>query len=253
MTTKLSQYFHYLYTQEYVASFKLLLAIKMKKIGLFLDSEPGGGTFQYNLSILGACKYLSTNDYEIIITYSSDFWYKYLKSETLDKLRIDRTIFSRAWFQARKPISTWRKLCTAIDSFSKTFVKQNCDLWIFPSQDIWSYSLPIPTLGTIHDLMHRYERHFPEVGSSTQYQSRERHYQRMCIHSKAVLVDSEIGKQQTVESYHPNPDKIYVLPFVPPSYIHQFDESVNIFSIYNIPDKYIFYPAQFWEHKIIKR
>jgi glycosyltransferase involved in cell wall biosynthesis len=97
--------------------------------------------------------------------------------------------------------------------------------------------------------MHRYEKHFPEAGSSTQYRSREKHYQRMCIHSKAVLVDSEIGKQQSVESYHPNPDKIYVLPFVPPGYIHQIDESVNIFSIYNIPDKYIFYPAQFWEHK----
>jgi len=43
----------------------------MKKIGLFLGSDPyQGGTFQYNLSIIEALIAIQKNNYEIIIFYT---------------------------------------------------------------------------------------------------------------------------------------------------------------------------------------
>ncbi|MGB9081173.1 MAG: glycosyltransferase family 1 protein, partial [Desulfuromonadaceae bacterium] len=42
--------------------------------------------------------------------------------------------------------------------------------------------------------------------------------------------------------------KVFSLPYVPPSYLfleHDADES----RIQNLPKKYLFYPAQFWDHK----
>ena len=219
----------------------------MKKIGLYLDSVITGGTFQYNLSILEAFRSFPTDKFRIVIAYSSDLWESYLQKENISAVKINRSLFSRLWFQIRTPLWLWRNTGKYFDTFSKSFVNQKCDLWVFPSQDIWSYSLPVPTLGTTHDLMHRYERQFPESGSKKEYRVREKHYARMCNKSEGVLVDSKLGKQQLIESYHVPNSKVYVLPFIAPKYI--YDTKKNIPLNYNLPPKYLFYPAQFWEHK----
>ena len=219
----------------------------MKKIGLYLDSVITGGTYQYNLSILEAFRTFPTDQLDTVITYSSDLWKSYLQKRNIFAVEINRTIFSRLWFQTRTPFWFWRNTSKYFDTFSKSFVHQNCDLWVFPSQDIWSYSLPVPALGTIHDLMHRYERKFPESSSHKEYQSREQHYSRMCKDAKGILVDSKIGKQQIIDSYHIPNGKVHILPFIAPKYIYR--TTTNIHNNLNLPPKYLFYPAQFWEHK----
>ena len=219
----------------------------MKKIGLYLDSVITGGTFQYNLSILEAFCSFPKDQFSIVITYTSKLWESYLQKENISAVGINRTIFSRLWFQTRTPLWLWRNTGKYFDAFSKSFVQQKCDLWVFPSQDIWSYSLPVSTLGTVHDLMHRYERQFPEAGSQNEYNSREKHYSRMCNKATGILVDSKLGKQQLIESYNVPSSKVHVLPFIAPKYIYEATKSVML--KYNLPKKYLFYPAQFWEHK----
>jgi glycosyltransferase involved in cell wall biosynthesis len=71
----------------------------------------------------------------------------------------------------------------------------------------------------------------------------------MCKHSKGILVDSELGKQQVLESYHANAEKIHVLPFVAPGYLEKKNHQIDLKKIYGLPQKFLFYPAQFWEHK----
>jgi glycosyltransferase involved in cell wall biosynthesis len=95
--------------------------------------------------------------------------------------------------------------------------------------------------------MHRYERKFPESSSHKEYQSREQHYARMCKSTKGILVDSKIGKQQLIESYHAANFKVHILPFIAPKYI--YNTTTEIHNNFNLPHKYLFYPAQFWEHK----
>ncbi len=219
----------------------------MKKIGLYLDSVATGGTFQYNLSILEAFRAFPSDQINTVIAYTSDLWDTYLQNENISAYRINRTLFSRFWFQTRTPLWLWRNTSTYYDVFSKSFINHDCDLWVFPSQDVWSYSLPIPAMGTVHDLMHRYERQFPEAGSQKEYKSREKHYTRTCKYAKGVLVDSVLGKQQLIESYNVPESKVHVLPFIAPKYIHDTTKSVTL--KYDLPNKYLFYPAQFWEHK----
>lgn len=219
----------------------------MKKIGLYLDSVINGGTFQYNLAILEALCSLPTDQFKIILTYSSDLWESYLQKESIYAIRINRTIFSRLWFQIRTPFWLWKNINKYFDTFSKAFINQKCDLWVFPSQDIWSYSLPIPSLGTVHDLMHRYEKQFPEAGSRKEYKMREKHYSRTCKEANGILVDSKLGKQQLIESYQVTNSQVHILPFIPPKYIYETTENIQV--NFNLPSKYLFYPAQFWEHK----
>lgn len=221
----------------------------MKKIGLYIDSVVGGGVYQYNLSILNAVGYLSQNGFETVIIYTNTAWEKYLGQENINAKRIPHTILSKVWFESHRPLSLWRKVSPYIDRFSKSFINEKCDLWIFPSQDIWSYCLPVKTMVTVHDLMHRYEKGFPEAASKQMFNIRERHYSRISKYAKSILVDSKIGKNQMIESYGTDSKKVHILPYIPPQYIFKNDKNINIHQLYDLPKKYFFYPAQFWSHK----
>ena len=221
----------------------------MKKIGLYLDSVVGGGIYQYNLSIINAVKYLSHNGFETVIFYSNTDWEKYLGQENVNAKKNPHTILSKIWFQTHRPLSIWRKISPYLDQFSKSFINEKCDLWIFPSQDIWSYSLPIKTMVTVHDLMHRYEKRFPEAASRQMFNTRERHYSRISRYAKSILVDSKIGQDQMLESYGTDTRKIYILPYITPQYIFKNYNDIDVRQIYCLPKKYFFYPAQFWPHK----
>ncbi|MFD2998835.1 glycosyltransferase family 4 protein [Pontibacter toksunensis] len=222
----------------------------MKKIGLFLDSEPySGGVFQYNQSIIDALESLPKEEYQVYVIYTKDAWRNYLQQynfitryvfiSNVDKLisRVGRNYF----------LNSWRKMSPYVHSLYKTINSLQCDLWVFPTQDHYSYQLDVNAITSIHDLMHRYED-FPEIVQNGEFQLRERLFSNIAKYSGAVLVDSECGKEQVVESYGTDKSKIFVLPYVAPPYI--FEEEADDFNEkYQLPDKFLFYPAQFWEHK----
>lgn len=226
----------------------------MKKIGLYLGSEPSsGGAFQYGLAMLDAVTALQDNDYDVLVTYSSLSWAGILREYDVATfympLRAYEMNIALWWRRFGLPTNLWRNIARKFNTFTKCFIQAKYDLWIFPSQDIWGYRLPVPALCSIHDLMHRYERRFSEVSAYGRYARREAHYRDICRWSKGILVDSNVGKQQVVESYDVQPDKIHVLPFIPPKCIYSNKTSVGFDSRYSLPEKFIFYPAKFWTHK----
>jgi glycosyltransferase involved in cell wall biosynthesis len=144
-------------------------------------------------------------------------------------------------------MSAWRRMTPWFHPFARLLMEQSCDLWIFPSQDGWSYQFPVPTLCAVHDLMHRYEPGFPEVSDGA-FRAREYHYRNMVSWARGVLVDSEVGKGHLHESYGVPYEKIHVLPFIAPKYMHA-KPKCDVRVKYGLPEKYLFYPAQFWRHK----
>ena len=97
----------------------------------------------------------------------------------------------------------------------------------------------------IHDLMHRYEKNFPEYKNGV-FEMREKHYKMICKYSQNIIVDSQVGKKHVLESYKCSPNKIHILPFTVPSYLFKKSKKKNNIKL---PKKYLFYPAQFWQHK----
>jgi len=225
-----------------------------KKIGLLLNSEPqDGGKFQYNLAMLDAVSSLPAGKFSVIVGYTSDSWSRYLNSYNLQTVFVPKGFFGRAfarlWIVLGLPIETFRRICPYLLPIAKTLMRKECDLWIFPSPDAWSYLIPVPALVSIYDLMHLYEGQFPEVSANGEYQRRERHYRNINRWSKAFLVDSKIGRQHVMESYGFKLERIHILPYIAPKYIYSHQTPDNFDSVYNLPEKFIFYPAQFWEHK----
>ncbi len=229
----------------------------MMKIGVYLGHTPfAGGTFQYCLTILDALEELKQKyKLGVIVIYENYEWDKYLKDYPFIGVKARKyrffEFFWRVWRRFTLPVFPCRKLFKIVHPLVKEFVKQNCDTWIFPAQDHWSYVAELNCIATIHDLMHRYERRFPEVGSRVQFRAREYHYKNICRYAQKILVDSKIGKNQVCESYGEiYRAKTFPLPYTIPKIIQRITPDLNVLKSRKIShENFIFYPAQFWQHK----
>lgn len=225
-----------------------------KKVFIFLSMKPHeGGKYQYSLAMLNSVDKLGKSGFKFYAIYYDKEW-ESLIPDSLSKIIINKRGFIVSVI--RKIILSlpvfglklWRRLSSKMDPVFKFLSREKTDLIIFPGGDSLSYESTIPSLVTVFDLMHRYESRFPEVSGKKIYRQREKHYKRLSKFSNAILVDSAVGKSQMIESYHTKPDKIFIIPFTAPDYIHNISP-IDVVKKYNLPERFIFYPAQFWTHK----
>lgn len=226
----------------------------MKRVGLYLGFPPeGGGAFQYAQSILAGLAAMPRERFEIVAAYTNTAWATNLAAYA-DRIRAipvsegPLEAIVRAGLRFGLPLGPWRRAARRIHPLTRKLLDQGCDLWLFPAQDIWTYAIPVPALGVVHDLMHRYERGFPEVSRFGLYGRRERHYRRLCACARGILVDSTVGKQQVIDAYGLAAEQIHILPYVAPGYVQASGVEDRGLS-FELPERFIFYPAQFWAHK----
>ena len=171
----------------------------MPKIGLYLDGEPAGGALQHDLTMLRAFGALREAGYEVVVGCGSDRWIEYLPDCDLPLVRMTPSraarFTSKAWRSARLPMRIWRALTPHFDTPARAMLSQRCDLWVFSNQAAWSFQSPVRSLVTIHDLMHRYERRFPEVGG--EFEFREQLFGSICAWASGVTPSEKDGKNET--------------------------------------------------------
>jgi glycosyltransferase involved in cell wall biosynthesis len=226
----------------------------MKRIGIVLGSSPGGGVYQYAQAVLDAFLKLPHGQYELVVAYSHPVWEGqipagrakviYLRTESLRS-----RAFNRLWHMGNFSMKAWRKVAHVLDPNVRAMVDAQCDLWLNPSNDSWAFRAPVPALGTIHDLMHIHEPRFPEVGSAAQLAERDFHFRETCRWSRGVVVDSEVGRQHVMDAYHISRDMVYPLPYIAPRYIYDSSAGPSVELPYDLPERFFFYPATFWQHK----
>lgn len=228
----------------------------MKKIGLYLSCDPNwGGTFQYSLSILQALsQFEDSKQITLFVIYENDSWIRLLNINNSNHFYIPnrnslRFIF-KVWRELGLPIKLWRLLTPIFHPTVKKILELKCDYWLFPSQDSMSFFGNFNSIVSVHDLMHRYETKFPEVGNPKEFRFREYLFKNICEFSYGILADSNLGKKQITESYGEiYSSKINVLKYIIPRYLEDETPDYQIISKLNIDSDYLFYPAQFWKHK----
>ena len=77
---------------------------------------------------------------------------------------------------------------------------------------------------------------------------------RIIEKSVYTIVDSEYCKNDLVRIYDASPSKIIPIPLCAPPHIYAYqnlsaDETGSIIKKHGLPKSYLFYPAQYWEHK----
>lgn len=227
----------------------------MKRIGIFLGTNPGGGgLFQYSLAMLDALSTWPRERYAIVAASFNPAWRTYVEPLGLCFLPLSASgrepfTLGRLWRTICLPTRLWRKFLWRLDPVARDLWKASCDLWIFPAQDHWSYLAPVQALVTIHDLMHRYQPQFPEVSRWGRYFSRDYRFRNICRFARAVIVDSQVGRTHVIDSYGLSADKLFALPYLPPRYIYDSVTPTGFDERYKLPSRFLFYPAQFWAHK----
>ncbi|MCZ7621586.1 hypothetical protein KsCSTR_16410 [Candidatus Kuenenia stuttgartiensis] len=232
-------------------------------IAIYLVAHPSmGGTFQYTLTVLKAFAKIKENNRNgvsiLCITLTKD-WNDLLKKDypQFSVTHIHRNIFHKAVGKVLKSTKfgwfVWRKINKLLPFAYKDIFKMNLDLILYPSQDDIVHEIDIPAISVIHDLMHRYEKQFPESCSIQEIERRERQYKKICKFSTIIIVDSKVGEKQVEESYgNILKAKVIPLPFIPPPYILEHNPTIDftyVIEKYKLHSKYVFYPAQFWTHK----
>lgn len=106
----------------------------------------------------------------------------------------------------------------------------------------------LPYVATVWDLGHRLLPIFPELRrTGWTWESREKHYQSVLRKAAYVVTGTEVGKDQIKRYYQVDADRIIVNPFPTPSFALGVDPVEN--TSLDLPNRFLFYPAQFWPHK----
>lgn len=218
-----------------------------KKIAVILCSEPEwGGEHRYATTLM-ECAAKSGDDVEFIAICVTRYWRRWCREHSIRIANVPWPSFSVKMqkYHLRYPLFS-RLYVMYMSEFGKMLRREKIDAVICATQGIFVPNINRKVIAPVHDLMHRYEGRFPEVRKD--YDERELFFSSKARFAWCVLVDSQIGKKQFTESYagYMKNDLPHVisLPYVVPDYIQECEEEYI-----DTPARYVFYPAQFWQHK----
>ena len=226
-----------------------------KKIGIVLWAHPHyGGVFQYSLSVINAITALDRDLYEVTIFYRHKAWHKYMhevKGNNVSWLRYHANIpliILGLTCRIAERHRVLLKLFRLLHPIYYMVKSRHIDLMVYPAPIAISFEMGIPYIIAVHDLQHRLHPEFPEVSAYGEWNRREYLFRNCSRHAAAVLVESETGKDDLLRFYEVKKDNVHILPYVAPFHLMNAKGS-DVVKKFGLPDRYLFYPAQFWDHK----
>ncbi len=246
------------------------------RIGIFpVLNRSGGGTYQYSLTVLHAISSspeLSEDEFVIFaddidqpelmpsgpqwsIRAAKPFSIKRAAKAVLRRFVGEEGLFG-IWERYRNQLAVPDpEIISKNPQMRAWLLDLGIDLIIYPSANPLSFEAGIPYIIAIHDLMHLQHPEFPENSQNDELQWREYIFRNGSRYATFILADSETGKEDILQFYGPygvTANQVKVLPFLPASYLpaeipqNEIDE---VKKKHNLPERYLFYPAQFWPHK----
>ena len=216
----------------------------MKNIAIVLDVCPQcGGEYQYAKLVAECLKELANSGFKLIAFCTNEHWISWCQDNNIDYFCVQWKVGSPERSLKYPFYSRIRSMY--MSDVGRLIRKEKIDILFLTSQIINTPNWNVKIIAPVHDLMHRYEPDFPEVKCDNQ--RRDSILKCQAKYADYILTDSQLGRKQFIESYmdvsSKNP-KVVSLPFIVPEHIRQIKEEYV-----QVPDKYVFYPAQFWKHK----
>ena len=228
----------------------------MKKIGILFDVDRrNGGSFQMSTNnLLSITKNFKKLKIEfIILTHQRNLELKNLNL----KYKIVKLSIRDYFFLIITNIPIFKKLFCKFNfqsSFEKKIIKKNIKLLIFFSTT-WKALLlkTIPFVSSVLDVCHLdfwKKKKFKEI-SLVVFYVREYLYKTILPLSLLVITESKHLKVKIAKLYKLKLNRIIPIPNLPSSLLYKkkIINTENVIKKYNLPEKFFFYPAQFWQHK----
>jgi glycosyltransferase involved in cell wall biosynthesis len=228
----------------------------MTKIGILFDVDrKNGGSFQMSTNnLLVIIKNFKKLKIEFVILVHK----RNLELENLNlKYQIVKLSISDYFFLIISNIPIFKYLFCKFNFeslFEKKLIKNNIKLLIFFSIT-WKGLLlkKIAFISSVLDVCHVdfwKKKKFKEISSIVFY-VREYLYKKILPSSFRIIAESNDLKIKIVKLYKLKSNCIVSIPNLPSSLLYnkKKTKTESVIKKYNIPEKFYFYPAQFWEHK----
>ncbi|MEA2203904.1 MAG: hypothetical protein QOE77_680 [Blastocatellia bacterium] len=163
--------------------------------------------------------------------------------------------------RGRGPASSRATIASSVDvvrprpELQRWFSRCGMQLMVYPTTNSLSFESRIPYVMAIHDVQHRLQPEFPEVSANGEWEWREYLFRNGTRHATLIIADSEVSREDILNLYGQfglKEDRVKTLPFLPscfPPATGMESERQRVSDIYELPQRYLFYPAQFWPHK----
>lgn len=220
----------------------------MKKIGiLFFTDKSDGGVFQYTESIISN---LNSNDrYKFIIFCNKNDKKTINKKLEIRFVDIPNITFYNKTFIFIKVLFGYQNRGIINESDIKKY--EDIDIFICPFVSFNPHIyIKKKYIFTLHDMQ---ERYLPSYFSIKQ--RFKRLFMNFILSREAcgILCESKYVKDDIKRFLKVKSSKIHVIPFPPINNFLKFkfnnEYSKYVISKYKLPEKYIYYPANFWFHK----
>ena len=160
--------------------------------------------------------------------------------------------------RARARVRAWRTprdldAAAVRPELRRALLEAGVELLVLPAPDRIAFEGGLPSVVAVHDLQHRLQPRFPEVGRREEREAREHLLRNVVRHATVLVAESEVGKEDLLALYGdvgPTADRVHVLPYVPAAPPALDGASVEeVRRRHGLPERYFFYPAQLWPHK----
>ena len=224
----------------------------MARIGILnLTSTIGtGGVFQYTMTLIEGLR--NNTRHEYFVFYKDPKFENFCVNSQNCKFILMSASENRL-SKASRNIGTLFDFKSPLLGRYSIILENKIDMLISPVSSSIGFHLGLPYVNVIYDVMHKYYPSFPEYSLKERIM-RDLIYKRSAERAVLTVVESYQTKEDLVRFYKIKRDKIRLIPSCPPWYIYKYkdleDSSINeIMNKYRIPQRFIFYPAQFWYHK----
>jgi glycosyltransferase involved in cell wall biosynthesis len=205
------------------------------KLGVLALAGPdNGGTYQYTLSMLQALRH--TCGFEITLYGDS-------RNPDFAKLGYPICHFTESRAQQLAALAAHRMHVRLTDSFASQ------DILLAPIYSLALLHTSKPFAYTLHDLQ---EIYYPENFSWSQRAWRYQVHSQLLRRARRVICESRLVRADIIRSFSV-PEQRTVVMAAPPLRHFLVNETDDRFRAARIrlqlPEKFLFYPAQFWAHK----
>ena len=190
----------------------------------------------------GMEKYMRAMVHYIPLLSDSHTLFVFLRSETMNEIQESKNV---------------KKVCVrntpapdCVDGeIHQLITELDIHIWFSPLLILDPLNPGIPAVYCVPDIQHEY---YPEFFSEDVLEWRHKYFEHSAKLADAIFTISDYSKMTLVEKYNVSPDKIHVTWLDCPTYFtidKAFRHSEYVKTEYNLPDRYILFPANTWPHK----
>jgi glycosyltransferase involved in cell wall biosynthesis len=157
-------------------------------------------------------------------------------------------IIRDAYFsKSNQPRRMLRSLALGSDNRALSYYRKHRIDCLFESASYHGWRFPIPALSWIPDFQHRY---MPELFTKKAYWRREAGFQISMMGKSHIMLSSEAALKDLRQFYPRARAQTYVVPFAVPAPQRPSPDLLSqVMAEHQLPEKWIFLPNQFWQHK----